>query len=135
MTQRNKNKHAEITDKVINHGIVTFNPVSMELCSQQYSVPMPYYDELSIDSTDLVELIDDLIGQWTDDLRADIPIDDFDTAIGITIEAMDSFYNVTVDLFYNDFDKAVAVAEDLDISDEEIYNHVTQSYIYDNEED
>lgn len=133
--QRSSGKHAEITDKVINHGIVTFNPITMEQCTQQYSVPTLYYDELPIDSTDLVKLIDDLIGQWTDDLRADIPIDDFDTAIGITIEAMDSFYDVTVDLFYNDFNKAVATAEDLDVPSEEIYNHVTQSYIYDNEED
>ena len=133
--QRSSGKHAEITDKVINHGIVTFNPITLEQCTQQYSIPMPYYDELPIDSTDLAELINDLIGQWTDDLRADIPIDDFDNVIGITIEAMDSFYNVSVDLYYNDFSKTIAVAEDLDVPSEEIYNHVTQSYIYDDEED
>ena len=133
--QRSSGKHAEITDKVINHGIVTFNPITLEQCTQQYSIPMPYYDEMPIDSTDLAELINDLIGQWTDDLRADIPIDDFDNVIGITIEAMDSFYNVSVDLYYNDFSKTIAVAEDLDVPSEEIYNHVTQSYIYDDEED
>lgn len=133
--QRSSGKHAEITDKVINHGIVTFNPINLEQCTQQYSIPMPYYDEMPIDSTDLAELINDLIGQWTDDLRADIPIDDFDNVIGITIEAMDSFYNVSVDLYYNDFSKTIAVAEDLDVPSEEIYNHVTQSYIYDDEED
>lgn len=133
--QRSSGKHAEITDKVINHGIVKFNPITLEQCTQQYSIPMPYYDELPIDSTDLAELINDLIGQWTDDLRADIPIDNFDNVIGITIEAMDSFYNVSVDLYYNDFSETIAVAEDLDVPSEEIYNHVTQSYIYDNEED
>ena len=133
--QRDSIEFLEVVKLLVNKGNVSFNAFDGTIRKGGYLVPIDYYHEDLIDIVSFEEILD-VVNADIPDIEKEYEADyDFDKALYFDINATDSYYEVTMDLWFANFDEAVKVAEDLDIPSEEIYDIVNECYIYDDEED
>lgn len=134
--QRSSTELGKIKDKLVEHSWVSFNPFTYELRRKcGYLVPIDFYFEDLIDVTSFENLmieINNNIAFFREEYIADY---NFEEAFYVDISAPDSFYQVTVDLWFEEFSDAINIAEQLDIPSQDIYDISEQCYIYDNEEE
>ncbi|NBW35150.1 MAG: hypothetical protein EBR30_09055 [Cytophagia bacterium] len=119
----------------MNKGNVSFNAFDGTIRKAGYLVPIDYYHEDLIDIVSFEEILDVVNADIPDIEKAYEADYDFDKALYLDINATDSYYEVTMDLWFESFPDALKVAEDLDIPSEEIYDIANECYIYDNEEE
>lgn len=133
--QRDSIEFVKIHKHLIDHGQVSYNPFDFTFRSVGYLVPLEFYFEDLVDLVPFEKIVEE-IEENIADMRASYDADyDFEKALYVDISATESFYQVTMDLFFADFSEAIRVAEDLDIPSEEIYDIENQCYIYDDEDD
>jgi hypothetical protein len=133
--QRDSIEFREVVKLLINKGNVSFNAFDGTIRKAGYLVPIEYYHEDLIDIVSFEEIMD-VVDADIPDIEKEYEADyDFEKALYINVNATESFFEVTMDLWFVDFDEAVRVAEDLDIPSEEIYDIANECYIYDDEED
>jgi hypothetical protein len=133
--QRDSIEFREVVKLLINKGNVSFNAFDGTIRKAGYLVPIEYYHEDLIDIVSFEEIMD-VVDADIPDIEKEYEADyDFEKALYIDVNATESFFEVTMDLWFVDFDEAVRVAEDLDIPSEEIYDIANECYIYDDEED
>jgi hypothetical protein len=133
--QRDSIEFREVVKLLINKGNVSFNAFDGTIRKAGYLVPIEYYHEDLIDIVSFEQIMD-VLDADIPDIEKEYEADyDFEKALYIDVNATESFFEVTMDLWFADFDQAVKVAEDLDIPSEEIYDIVNECYIYDDEED
>lgn len=133
--QRDSIEFLEVVKLLVNKGNVSFNAFGGTIRKGGYLVPIDYYHEDLIDIVSFEEILD-VVNADIPDIEKEYEADyDFDKALYFDINATDSYYEVTMDLWFADFDEALRVAEDLDIPSEEIYDITNECFIYDDEED
>lgn len=133
--QRNSIEFREVVKLLVNKGNVSFNAFDGTIRKAGYLVPIEYYHEDLIDIVSFEEIMD-VVNADISDIEKEYEADyDFEKALYFDINATESFYEITMDLWFADFGEAVKVAEDLDIPSEEIYDIENECYIYDDEED
>jgi hypothetical protein len=133
--EKDSKEFRKVIGLLLNTGNVSFNVFDGTIRKGGYLVPIEYFFE---DLIDIVTFEDFFIEIENDvaDIRDGYAGDyDFDRALYVDINAQDSHYEATLDLFFADFSEAIRVAEELDIPSEEIYDIENQCYIYDNEDD
>jgi hypothetical protein len=125
----------EVVKLLINKGNVSFNAFDGTIRKAGYLVPIEYYHEDLIDIVSFEEIMD-VVNADIPDIENEYEADyDFEKALYLDVNATESFYEITMDLWFADFPEALRVAEDLDIPSEEIYDIANECYIYDDEED
>jgi hypothetical protein len=133
--QRDSIEFREVVKLLVNKGNVSFNAFDGTIRKAGYLVPIEYYHEDLIDIISFEEIMD-VVNADISDIEKEYEADyDFEKALYFDVNATESFYEITMDLWFADFDEAVRVAEDLDIPSEEIYDIANECYIYDDEED
>ena len=133
--QRDSIEFVKIHRHLIDNGQVSYNPFDYTIRSVGYLVPLEFYFEDLVDLVPFEKIIEE-VEQNIANMRVAYEGDyDFEKALYVDISATDSFYQVTMDLWFEDFSEAVNVAEQLDIPSEDIYDIANQCYIYDNEDD
>lgn len=133
--QRDSIEFREVVKLLVNKGNVSFNAFDGTIRKAGYLVPIEYYHEDLIDIISFEEIMD-VVNADIPDIEKEYEADyDFEKALYFDVNATESFYEITMDLWFADFDEAVRVAEDLDIPSEEIYDIANECYIYDDEED
>lgn len=133
--QRDSIEFLEVVKLLVNKGNVSFNAFDGTIRKAGYLVPIDYYHEDLIDIVSFEEILDVVNADIPDIEKAYEADYDFDKALYLDINATDSYYEVTMDLWFESFPDALKVAEDLDIPSEEIYDIANECYIYDNEEE
>lgn len=133
--QRDSIEFREVVKLLVNKGNVSFNAFDGTIRKAGYLVPIEYYHEDLIDIISFEEIMD-VVNADISDIEKEYEADyDFEKALYFDVNATESFYEITMDLWFADFDEAVRVAEDLDIPSEEIYDITNECFIYDDEED
>lgn len=133
--QRDSIEFFQVVSLLVNKGNVSFNAFDGTIRKAGYLVPIDYYHEDLIDIVSFEEILD-VVEADIPDIKEECEADyDFEKALYFDINATDSYFEVTMDLWFYDFDEALRVAEDLDIPSEEIYDIANECYIYDDEED
>lgn len=133
--QRDSIEFLEVVKLLVNKGNVSFNAFDGTIRKAGYLVPIDYYHEDLIDIVSFEEILDVVNADIPDIEKAYEADYDFDKALYLDINATDSYYEVTMDLWFESFPDALKVAEDLDIPSEEIYDIANECYIYDQEEE
>lgn len=133
--QRDSIEFLEVVKLLVNKGNVSFNAFDGTIRKAGYLVPIDYYHEDLIDIVSFEEILDVVNADIPDIEKAYEADYDFDKALYFDINATDSYYEVTMDLWFESFEDALRVAEDLDIPSEEIYDIINECYIYEDEED
>ena len=133
--QRDSIEFLEVVKLLVNKGNVSFNAFDGTIRKAGYLVPIDYYHEDLIDIVSFEEILDVVNADIPDIEKAYEADYDFDKALYFDINATDSYYEVTMDLWFESFEDALRVAEDLDIPSEEIYYIINECYIYEDEED
>jgi hypothetical protein len=125
----------EVVKLLINKGNVSFNAFDGTIRKSGYLVPIEYYHEDLIDIVSFEEILE-VVNSDIPDIEKAYEVDyDFEKALYLDVNATESFYEVTMDLWFESFPEALDVAEALDIPSEEIYDIANECYIYDNEDD
>ncbi len=134
--QRDNHEFSTLKQKLIDLGQISFNVFDFGLRKNNgYLVATDFYFEDLIEITTLEKVFEEVLKNVAD-LRKQYEGDfDFEKALFVDIAAWDSFYNVTVDLWFEEFQDAVNVAENLDIPSQDIFDVENNCYIYDNEEE
>jgi hypothetical protein len=133
--QRDSIEFREVVKLLVNKGNVSFNAFDCTIRKAGYLVPIEYYHEDLIDIVSFKEIMD-VVNADIPDIENEYEADyDFEKALYLDVNATESFYEITMDLWFADFPEAIRVAEDLDIPSEEIYDVANECYIYDDEED
>jgi hypothetical protein len=133
--QRDSIEFREVVKLLVNKGNVSFNAFDGTIRKIGFLVPIEYYHEDLIDIVSFEEIVD-VVTADIPDIEKEYEVDyDFEKALYIDVNATESFYEVTMDLWFESFQEAVDVAEALDIPSEEIYDIANECYIYDNEDD
>ena len=134
--QRDNHELSTLKQKLINLGQVAFNPFDLSIRKNiGYLVPIEFYFEDLIDITTFEKVFEE-VERNIADIRVQHEADyDFEKAFYIEVAAYESFYEVTCDLWFEEFTDAIKVAEDLDIPSENIYDISEGCYIYDNEDE
>jgi hypothetical protein len=133
--QRDSIEFREVVKLLVNKGNVSFNAFDGTIRKIGFLVPIEYYHEDLIDIVSFEEIVD-VVTADIPDVEKEYEVDyDFEKALYIDVNATESFYEVTMDLWFESFQEAVDVAEALDIPSEEIYDIANECYIYDNEDD
>jgi hypothetical protein len=133
--QRDSIEFREVVKLLVNKGNVSFNAFDGTIRKIGFLVPIEYYHEDLIDIVSFEEIVD-VVTADIPDIEKEYEVDyDFEKALYIDVNATESFYKVTMDLWFESFQEAVDVAEALDIPSEEIYDIANECYIYDNEDD
>jgi hypothetical protein len=134
--QRDNHELSTLKQKLTDLGQVAFNPFDLSIRKNVgYLVPMEFYFEDLVEITNLENVLDEVeknIADFREQYEADY---DFENALTIDVAVYESFYEVTCDLWFEDFSKAVEVAEQLDIPSADIFSIADGCYIYDNEDD
>lgn len=133
--QRDSIEFLEVVKLLVNKGNVSFNAFDGTIRKVGYLVPIDYYHEDLIDIVSFEEILDVIDADIPDIEKAYEADYDFDKALYLDINATDSYYEVTMDLWFESFPDALKVAEDLDIPSEEIYDIANECYIYDEEDE
>lgn len=133
--QRDSIEFVKIHKHLIDHGQVSYNVFNYTIRSVGYLVPLEFYFEELFDLVSFEKIVEE-IEENIADMRTRYASDyDFEKALYVDISATESFYQVTMDLWFADFSEAIKVAEELDIPSEDIFSIADGCYIYDNEDD
>jgi len=134
--QRDNHELSTLKQKLTDLGQVAFNPFDLSIRKNiGYLVPIDFYFEDIIEITTFEKVFEE-VERNIADIRVQHEADyDFEKALHIEMVAIDSFYSVTCDLWFEEFTDAVKVAEDLDIPSEDIYDIQEGCYIYDDEDE
>lgn len=134
--QRDNHEFSTLKQKLIDLGQVAFNPFDLSIRKNVgYLVPINFYFEDLIDMTTFERVLEE-VERNIADIRVQHEADyDFEKALCVDVVAYESFFEVTCDLWFEEFSDAIKVAEDLDIPSEDIFDIEEGCYIYDNEDD
>ena len=134
--QRDNHELSTLKQKLTDLGQLSFNVFDLGLRRNVgYLVPIDFYFEDLLDITTFEKVFEEVLNNVAD-FREHYKGDfDFEKALFVDISALDSFYNVTCDLWFESFPDAIKAAEDLDILSEDIYDIQEACYIYDNEDE
>lgn len=133
--QRDSIEFVKIHKHLIDHGQVSYNVFDYTIRSVGYLVPLEFYFEDLVDLVPFEKIVDEIEENIADMRTAYAGEYDFEKALYVDVSATESFYQVTMDLWFADFSEAVKVAEELDIPSEDIYDIENQCYIYEDEDD
>lgn len=133
--QRDSIEFVKIHKHLINHGQVSYNVFDYTIRSVGYLVPLEFYFEDLVDLVPFEKIVEEIEENIADMRTTYAGEYDFEKALYVDISATESFYQVTMDLWFADFSEAVKVAEELDIPSEDIYDIDNQCYIYEDEDD
>lgn len=134
---RSKDKHElfQVEQELLNTGNVIFIYDTKTIIKNKgYLIPIDYYYEEFIDNISLEKIMEEIqsnIPFFKDEHKFDI---DFDKSLCVSICADESFYQVTVDFWFEQFTDAEKIAENMDIASENIYDLENGCYIYDEED-
>jgi hypothetical protein len=130
--QRDNHELSTLKQKLTDLGQVAFNPFDLSIRKNiGYLVPIDFYFEDLVDVTTFEKVFEEVeknIADFREKYKADY---DFENALSVDVVAYESFYEVTCDFWFEDFSKAIEVAEQLDILSEDIFSIVDGCYIFD----
>lgn len=134
--QRDNHQFSTLKQKLTDLGHIAFNPFDLSIRKNVgYLVPIDFYFEDLIDITTFEKVFEEVeknIADFRGKYNGDF---DFEKALCVDIVAYESFFEVTCDLWFEEFADAIKVAEDLDIPSEDIFDIEEGCYIYDNEDE
>lgn len=134
--QRDSIEFNKVKDTIVEHGHVSFNMFDYTIRKNKgYLVPIEFYFEELIDITPFEKVIEELEKNIADFRMHHVADFDFEKALYADISAFESFYEVTVDFWFETFQEAVRIAEDLDVPSENIFDIESGQYIYEDEDD
>ena len=132
--QRDSIEFRQIIKLLTNKGNVSFNVFDYTLRRNGFLVPLEYYHE---DLVDIVSFDDFLTTIETDivDVESSHQGDyDIKKALYFDINATESYYQATMDLWFATLDEALKVAEELEIDSDDIYDIDNGKFIGEDEE-
>ena len=132
--QRNSIEFREVVKLLVNKGNVSFNAFDGTIRKAGYLVPIEYYHEDLIDIVSFEEIMD-VVDADIPDIEEEYELDyDFEKALYIDVNATESYYQATMDLWFSTLEQALAVAEQLDIDADDIYDIENNCFINEDEE-
>lgn len=132
--QRDSIEFREVVKLLVNKGNVSFNAFDGTIRKAGYLVPIEYYHEDLIDIVSFEEIMD-VVDADIPDIEEEYELDyDFEKALYIDVNATESYYQATMDLWFSTLEQALAVAEQLDIDADDIYDIENNCFINEDEE-
>lgn len=130
---RNYSELDKVKDILINMGEVSFNPFDFGLRKLNgYIISLDFYFEDLIDITTFEKVFEEVQSNIAD-LRAEYSGNyDFEKALFVDINASDSFYQVTCDLYFSNIEETMNVCNELGIDESEIFDLEYECYWTDN---
>jgi len=132
--QRDSIKFREVVKLLVNKGNVSFNVFDCTIRKSGFLVPLEYYHEDLIDIVSFEEFLD-AVEQDIPDVEAEYEADfDMEKALYVDINATESYYQATMDLWFATLPEALQAAEDLDILSDDIYDVDNECFLNEDEE-
>lgn len=132
--QRDSIKFREVTKLLINRGNVSLNAFDYTIRKSGFIVPLEYYYEDFVDFISFDEFLSILEKDIPDIEKQYEGKYDFDKALYWDINATESYYQATLDLWFMTLDEALLVAEELEIDPDDIYDIANSCFINEDEE-
>lgn len=132
--QIDSNEFRKVTGILLNRGNVSFNIFDGTIRKGGYLVPIEYFFEDLIDIVTFEDFFTEIKNDVADIREAYHGEYDFESALHVDINAQDSHYEATLDLWFADLPTAMIVAAALEYEYEDIYDVYAECYLEADEE-
>jgi hypothetical protein len=132
--EKDSKEFRKVIGLLLNTGNVSFNVFDGTIRKGGYLVPIEYFFEDLIDVVtfeDFFTEIENDVADIRDGYAGDY---DFNRALYVDINAQDSHYEATLDLWFPDLPTAMVVADALEVEYEDIYDVDAECYLEADEE-
>ena len=133
--QRDSINFREVTKLLINRGNVSFNAYDCSIRKSGFLVPVNYYHEDLVDIISFEEFLTTIEEVIPDIEKLYEGNYDIEKALYWDINATESYFQATIDLWFLTLDEALLVAEELEIDPDDIYDIENSCFINEDEDE
>ena len=127
--EKDSKEFRKVLGLLLNTGNVSFNVFDGTIRKGGYLVPIEYFFEDLIDIVTFEDFFTEIENDVADIRDAYTGDYDFERALYVDINAQDSHYEATLDLWFADLPRAMIVAEALEVDYEDIYDVYSECYL------